>query len=130
MIMEGNFTEFAEKISVEIEKAIKSELSKRSIIERIGYAMFMPLTINIITEEGSASLVVLKDGIVRLRNQCSSAPDITLQSNFRTLTSLYNTRSPNRFVQAEEQGKIKIISNSWKGRQAERKLRELLGGYV
>lgn len=126
--MGSSFYEFAERVCVDIGKTIQSELSRRFFIERLGFAMFMPLTINIKTEEGSGSLLILNDGTVKFEKRCSSVPDITLQSSLQTLASLYDTRSPAEFFQAEKQGKIKMVNHNFKGQQAERKVRELLGG--
>ena len=125
--MVNGFYEFAEELRTEAENAIKSELSRRSFLERAGFRMFMPLTVNIVTDQGAASLTIFKDGTIQLRRYLSSSPDTTIKADFETLIGLYHSRDRDQFVQAEREGRIKITSRSWKGQQAERKLRELLG---
>lgn len=125
--MVSSFYRFAEEFRTEAENAIKAELSRRSFLERVGFGFFMPLTVNVVTDQGAVSLTILKDGAVQLSEYLSSNPDNTIQANFETLKDLYHYRDRNQFVQAETEGRIKITSNSLKGRQAERKLRELLG---
>lgn len=125
--MVSSFYEFAEKIRTEAENAIKSELSRKSFLECAGFWIFMPLTVNIVTDQGSVSLTIFKDGTIQMSRNLSSSPDNTIQADFGTLSGLYHSRDRNQFVGAERQGRIKIISHGWKGQQAERKLRELLG---
>jgi len=125
--MASNFYEFAEEIRTEAENAIKSELSRRSFLERTGFRIFMPLTVNVVTDQGAVSLTILKDGTVKLSEHLTSSPDTTIQANFETLIGLYHSRDRNHFIQAERERRIKITSHSYKGKQAERKLRELLG---
>ena len=125
--MPNDFYRFAEEFSTEVENAIKAELSRRSIFERIGFGVFMPLTINVIADQGAVSLTVLKDGAVQVSEHLPSNPDILIQANFETLRSLFYSRDKIQFVQAEKEKKIKITSSSEKGQQAERKIRELLG---
>ena len=125
--MVSNFNKFAEEIKTEIENAIKSGLPRRSFLECVGFWMFMPLTVNIVTDQGTISLTILKDGTIQLGRFLSSSPDNTIQASFETVKDLYYSRDRNQFNQAEKDGRIKISSHSWKGQQAERKLRELLG---
>ena len=127
MFMVSNFYEFAEEIRTEAEDAIKSELSRRSFLERAGFRIFMPLTVNIVTDQGAVSLTIFKNGTVKLSKYLTSSPDTTIQANFETLIGLYHSRDRNHFIRAEREGRIKITSHSYKGKQAERKLRELLG---
>lgn len=125
--MVSSFHKFAEEFRAEAENAIKVELSKRSLLERVGFTFFMPLTVNVITDQGAISLTILKDGAVQLSEYLPSNPDNTIQASFETLKDLYYSRDRNQFSQAEKEERIKITSNSLKGQQAERKLRELLG---
>jgi len=127
IFMVSNFYEFAEEIRIEAENAIKSELSRRSFLERAGFRIFMPLTVNVVTDQGAVSLKIFKNGTIRLSRYLPSRPDNSIQTNFETLRSLYHSRDRNHFIQAEREGKIKITSRSYKGKQAERRLRELLG---
>lgn len=125
--MANIFYEFVEKLRIEAESKIKSKLSQRSFLERVGFEFFMPLIVNVVTDQGSVSLSFLKDGSVQRRKSLSSNPDVIIQADFETLKKLYSSRDRNQFVQAEREGKIRITSNSWKGQQAESKIRELLG---
>lgn len=125
--MIGSFRELVEKIRIEAEETIKAELSRRSWLERTGFKLFMPLTVNIVTDQGAACLTILGDGVVHLSEHLPSDPDATIQASFETLAHLYVDRDRGQFAQAEEEGSIKITSYSAKGRQAERQLRELLG---
>ncbi|NWF86796.1 hypothetical protein HXY32_03175 [Candidatus Bathyarchaeota archaeon] len=124
--MTSNFHEFAQIIKAEAEKSIKKELSKMPFLE-LGLRIFMPLTVNIITDRGVASLTILKDANVQLDEHISSNPDVTIQADFETLKSLYQLHDRNNFAQAEKEGKISVTSHNWKGQQAEVKLRELFG---
>ena len=127
IFMVSNFYEFAEELRTEAENTIKSELSRRSFLERAGFRIFMPLTVNIVTDQGAVSLTIFKDGTIQLRRDISSSPDNIMKANFETLIGLWHSRDRNQFVQAEREGRIKITSRSYRGQQAERKLRELLG---
>jgi len=90
--------------------------------------MFMPLAVDIITDAGKASMTILKDGTIVLERNLSRNPDITLRADYGSLHELYNSRDSEGFRAAEKQGRIKIIGHTAKGRQAEARLRELLGG--
>lgn len=127
IFMVGSFHELVEEIRTEAENAIKSELPRRSFLERAGFRVFMPLTVNIVTDQGAVSLKILKNGAIQLSRYLPSHPDTSIQTNFETLKSLYHSRDGNQFIQAEREGRIKITSHSYKGKQAERKIRELLG---
>lgn len=120
--MENSFYRLVEQIKTEAENA----LSRLSFLEHAVFWVFMPLKINVDTDKGVASLVILKDGTIQLREYLSPDADNTIQADFETLTGLYQSRDKNQFIQAETEGRIKIISHSRKGQQAEGKLRELL----
>jgi len=125
--MVNSFYKFAEKIRAEAENVIKSELSKRSFFELLGFRLFMPLTVNILTDQGAVCLTILKDGSIKISEHLSSNPDSTIETSFETLRSLYLSRDKNQFIQAEREGRIKMTTHSWKGQQANIKLKELLG---
>lgn len=125
--MVNSFYKFAEEFKIEAENAIKAELSRRTLLERFGFGFFMPLKVNVVTDQGAVSLTILEDGTVQLSEHLSTNPDNTIQANFETLKGLYHSRDRNQFIRAEIEGRIKITSRSLKGQQAERKLRELLG---
>jgi hypothetical protein len=54
--MLSSFQELVEKIRIEAEKKIKAELSKRSRLELFGFRLFMPLTVNIVTDRSVKSV--------------------------------------------------------------------------
>lgn len=120
--MENSFYRLLEQIKTQAEDA----LSRLSFLERTVFWMFMPLKINIVTDIGVAFLTILKDGTIQLGEHSSADADNTIQADFETLTGLYQSRDRNQFIQAEMEGRIKIISHTRKGQQAEGKLRELL----
>ena len=124
--MRSDFYEFAEGFRVEAESTIKAELSRRSFLERGIFGLFMPLIVNINTDQGSISISFFKDGSVQSERSLSSNPDVIIQADFETLKKLYFSRDKNQFIQAEREGKIRITSSNLKGKQAERKIRELL----
>jgi hypothetical protein len=124
--MASSFQEFAEKFRAEAERAIKAELSK-SLLGSIVFGRFTPLTVNIDTDQGVASLTILQDGTVRLNQGLSLNPDNTIHAHFETLEDIYYKRDRIQFTKAEADGRIKITSHNSKGQQVERKLRELLG---
>ncbi len=121
--MGDDFYHLMEQVKVEAEKA----LSKLSIFERAVLWMFMPLGINVTTDKGAASLVVLRDGTIQLGKNPLPNPDNTIHADFEVLSRLYQIRDRNQFLQVEKAGKIRVTSQSSKGEQAEGKLRELLG---
>jgi hypothetical protein len=122
--MADDFRKFAEDIRAHAENSIKSELSKSSFLE-LGFRIFMPLIVSIVTDHGAVSLTISKDGSVRLGESVSANPDVTIEADFETLRSLYQSRDKNLFSQAENDGKIKMTSHGWKGQQAETRLRQL-----
>ena len=128
--MSADFDELLSRIRREAEDGIKYELSRRSFIDRGVFRMFMPLTIEIITDAGHASMSISKDGAIDLGRGLHRPrnPDITIRTDFGLLHELYNSRDSDLFRDSERRGRIEIRGNRAKGRRAEAKLRELLGG--
>lgn len=126
--MSADFHDLLSRIRREAEDGIKSELSRRGFIDRSVFRMFMPLAIDIITDVGKASMTISKDGTIGLEGDLSRNPDITLRADFDMLHELYDSRDSEVFRAAEAQGEISISGHTAKGRQAEARLRELLGG--
>lgn len=125
--MSSDFYNFAEEFRMDIENRLKVALSRMTFLRRVVLQGFMPLAVNVTTDQGSISLTILQDGTIRLAKYLSSNPDNTIQANFETLKNLIRSRDRNQLIQAENEGKIKIISNSPIGQKAERKIKELLG---
>jgi hypothetical protein len=73
-------------------------------------------------------MTISKDGTISLEGDLSRHPDITLRADFDILHQLYDSRDSEVFRAAETKGKISISGHTAKGRQAEARLRELLGG--
>ena len=126
--MSEDFDGLLARIRKEAEDGIKSELARRGFVDRSVFGMFMPLTIDIITEAGKASIIISKDGSIEMRRQLSENPDITLRVDFGMLSELYHSRSRQEFRAAERQGRVEIRSNTAKGSLSEARFRELLGG--
>ena len=120
--MVSSFYSFAQILKTEFESKIKAELSRSLVL-----LAFLPLTINITTNQGNGCLTILKNGSVQLSQSLSSNPDNALNANFETLKELYRSRDRNQFKRAENEGKIGISSYTMKGRMAERKIRGFLG---
>ena len=85
--MTNIFYEFVEKLRIEAENA----LSRLSFLERAVFWVFMPLIVNVVTDQGSVSLSFLKDGSVQRRKSLSSNPDAIIQADFETLKKLYSS---------------------------------------
>ena len=128
IVLSNDFDGLLSRIRKEAEDGIKSELARRSFVDRSVFGMFMPLIIDVITEAGKASLIVSKDGSIEMRRQLSPNPDIVLRADFDMLSELYHSRSRQEFRAAERQGRIEIRSNTAKGQLSEARFRELLGG--
>ena len=86
------------------------------------------MTVNFVTDCGSASVTVFKDGSVSVSGEFSRSPDVTIHASFEVLKKLYSSRSREEYLKAEREGKIRIVTHSLRGRKVERKFRELLGG--
>lgn len=126
--MSIDFDNLLSRIRKEAKDGIKSELARRSFIDRSVFGMFMPLIVDIITDAGNASITILKDGSIDLKRQLSLNSDITLRADLSMLSELYHSRSREEFRAAERLGKIEIRCHTAKGRQSEARLREILGG--
>jgi hypothetical protein len=120
--MTNSFYSFAQTLRAEFEGKIKAELSRSLLL-----LAFLPLTINITTNQGNGRLTILKNGSIQLNQNLSSNPDNAVNADFETLKELYRSRDRNQFKKAENEGKIGISSYTMKGKMAETKIREFLG---
>lgn len=125
--MESQFKDFVERFRAEVEKTIKSEVSSMGTIQRSIMQSFMPLSINLFTDAGKTCLVIQKSFDVTVENP-SSNPDLQIEGDFRTLVELFSNRNPQLLRKAEEEGKIKMKANSFKGQQALSRIRDYLMG--
>jgi len=125
--MESQFKDFVERFRAEVEKTIKNEVSSMGSIQRSIMQSFMPLYINLSTNMGKVCLVIQKSFDVTVESP-SNSPDVLVEGDFNTLQSLFTTRNPNDLRKAEQEGKIKISSFSFKGQQAVNRIRDYLSG--
>jgi len=125
--MESQFKDFVERFRAEVEKTIKNEVSSMGSIQRSIMQSFMPLYINLSTNIGKVCLVIQKSFDVTVESP-SNSPDVLVEGDFNTLQSLFATRNPNDLRKAEQEGKIKISSFSFKGQQAVNRIRDYLSG--
>jgi hypothetical protein len=123
-----SFIEFAERVREEAQARIKSELARRSFVERMAFSFLTPLTANLLTNQGDGSIIIHGDGSVLVGSGLSSSPDVTVRADFDTLLHLYSSRSREQFLKAESENRISVEGHTLKGNQAKGKLRELLGG--
>jgi len=59
IFMVSSFYEFVE-LRTEAKNTIKLELPGRSFFKRADFRIFMPLTVNIVTNQGAVSLTIFK----------------------------------------------------------------------
>jgi len=117
----------AEEVRIELEKVVKEKMSGMPLLTLVGFKVFMPLIVKVVTSQGVVSLTILGNGNVQLGKYVSARFDITIHASFETLISLLHSRDKNKFIRAEKEGKLRIISHTSKGQKAEGKLREFLG---
>jgi len=125
--MESQFKDFLERFRAEVEKTIKNEVASMGMIQRSIMQSFMPLYINLFTDAGKACLVIQKSFDVTIENP-SNSPDVLVEGDFSVLKELFANRDSNSFKKAEQEGKIKLSSFSFKGQQALNRIREYLSG--
>ncbi len=117
-----------EDIRNEAETRIQKELSGfLGIVRASVYNMFMPLVVNVITEDEAYHLTFQRGGTARLDKGSSATPDVTLRSSYSALRGLFQSRSKDGFEAAVQQGDIVITANTPKGQQALSKIKEMFG---
>jgi len=110
------------------EERIKRELSGLGgLLKRPLYNSRMPLCVLVSTDDERYELVFMHDGDVELRESSSSRPDVTIESDTRTLERLLTNPNPAEFKLLESSSKIRITAASQKGREAESYIRRFLG---
>lgn len=113
----------AEGFRAELQNVVDTELSRMPLLKRLGFGRFMPIVIEVVSNQGSVFLAILGDGNVQLRTNVSARIDITIYASFETLIDLIRSRAEVKFIQAEKEGRIRIIVHTPKGQ----KLKEFLG---
>lgn len=125
----GELHDLLQSIRDEAERKIKNELSGLTgLVKAPIYNMFMPLVVNIQTENEECHFIFQKGGSVFLYQESHHNPDITVSGEHAGLMYILRTREKNRFIADEKAGKIKIIPHTPKGSQAVTKIREILSG--
>jgi hypothetical protein len=86
----------------------------------------MPLHVEVSALPEEFEYVFLKDGTVVLSRGHVSHPDVRIESDAKTLMSLFQDPSAELFNELESQSKIRITSLTQKGEDAEAYIRRYL----
>jgi len=113
----------AEDVRTELQNVVETELSRMSLLKQVGFVYLMPIVTKVVSNQGSVFLIILGDGNVQLKTSVSVKIHITIHATFETLIDLIRSRDKVKFIQAEKEGKIRIIVHSPKGQ----KLKDFLG---
>lgn len=113
----------AEDVRTELQNVVETELSRMPFLKRVGFGYLMPTTIKVVARQDSVYFTILRNGNVQLRTSISTRLDITIHASFETLIDLIRSRDKVKFIQAEKEGKMRIIVHTSKGQ----KLKEFLG---
>ena len=118
-----------EEIRATLEERIKRQLSGlQGFVVRPVYNSMMPLHVEMSLPPEVFEFVFLKDGIIEMRHGYSASPDVRIESDGQTFTSLFRNPSPELFNELERQRKIRITSLTKKGKDAEGYIRRYLAG--
>jgi hypothetical protein len=118
-----------EEIRVRLEERIKRRLSglEGFVITPV-YNSMMPLHVQVSLAPQLYEFAFLKDGIVELRHGSRSIADVRLESDAQTFMSLFRNPSAELFNELDRQGKVRVISLTKKGKDAEGYIRRYLVG--
>jgi hypothetical protein len=112
-----------------MEESIKPRLSGlQGLIVGPLYNSMMPLHVEVSLAPELCNFVFLNDGIVELRRGSGSIVDLRIESDAQTFISLFQNPSKKLFNELEMQRKIRVISLTKKGRDAEGYIRRYLAG--
>jgi len=118
-----------EQIRVRLEERIKRQISGlQGFVVRPVYNSMMPLQVELSLSPKIFELLFLKDGIIDLRHGSGSNVDVRIESDAQTFISLFRNPSTELFNELERQRKIRIISLTKKGKDAEGYIRRYLAG--
>jgi len=118
-----------EQIRVRLEERIKRQISGlQGFVVRPVYNSMMPLQVELSLSPKIFELLFLKDGIIDLRHGSGSNVDVRIESDAQTFISLFQNPSTELFNELERQRKIRIISLTKKGKDAEGYIRRYLAG--
>ena len=117
------------EIRLRLEERIKRQLSGlQGFVVKPVYNSIMPLHVEVSLASQSYDFVFLKDGIVELRPSSGSTPDVRIESDAQTFASLFRNPSKKMFNELESQQKIRVVSLTQKGKEAEGYIRRYLAG--
>ena len=119
-----------EKIRVRLEERIKRQLSglQGFVVEPL-YDSILPFHVEVSVAPESYDFAFLQNGIVELRRPYSgSTPDVRIESDAQTFAYLFQNPSTEMFNQLESQQKIRVVSLTKKGKDAEGYIRRYLAG--
>jgi len=118
-----------EEIRARLEERIKRQLSGlQGFVVKPVYNSMMPLHVELSLSPEIFELLFLKDGIVELRQGSDSIVDVHIETDAQTFMSLFRNPSAEMFNELERQRKIRIISLTKKGKDAEGYIRRYLAG--
>ena len=116
-----------EKIRAGLEERIRRQLSGlQGLVVKPVYNSMMPLRVEVSLAPEVFELVFLKDGVVELRHGSGSDVDVRIESDAHTFMSLFKDPSTELFNELERKSRIRIMSLTGKGKNAEGYIRRYL----
>jgi hypothetical protein len=114
------------QLGIEAEEKGKQELEgPAKSIKTAFYRVLAPIVFNIQTETECYCYIFQKDGSVTLLTELHDKPDVKLIGPYEEVLYLLQTRDKERFEMAQRTRKIKIVTNTFQGKLAVTKLREM-----
>jgi hypothetical protein len=114
-------------LRAEVESRIRDEISgPLNAGKRFIYDAVTPIRLNITSESQKCNLEFLPGGFVHLNVGLVASPDVSVTGDSTSLAQVILRRSKQAFEEAERNGKIVVITHTWKGGQVLRRVRELL----
>jgi hypothetical protein len=118
-----------EEIRTRLEEKIKRQLSGlQGFVLGPIYNSIIPLHVEISLPPEVSEFAFLDRGTIELTRGRSSNPDVRIESDPQTFTSLFQNPSTERFKDLESRNKIRITSLTKKGQNAEGYIRRYLAG--
>jgi len=121
----ATFIEILRPILIDIESLIKNYLSDPFNLTY--YNNYMPLKINLITQNDQCTITFLSDGKIIIDHEISMFPDIIINGDDTTLKLILQNRDNKLFREAEEKELIKITPKTSKGEKFTLLVRIILG---
>jgi hypothetical protein len=118
-----------EEIHARLEERIGRQLSGlQGFVVKPVYNSLMPLHVELALSHEVFTFVFLKDGIVEMSHGSGSVVDVRIESDAQTFMSLFRNPRAELFNELERQSKIRTISLTRKGKDAEGYIRRYLTG--